>query len=200
MGDQGDSGGTRKRSKRPGTLAVSVAGEGAAWTALPVGVPAKLARQVAGALARSGLLPAPRTGAALLLTSDAAVRRLNKQWRGIDKPTNVLSFPSPARPAGIRSSSRLHLGDLVLAEETLMREAHDLGIDAADHYRHLVLHGLLHLLGYDHETDPQAETMEQLEVRLLATLGVADPYAGSVPVRARAVAARPRPPRAKRAR
>ena len=72
------------------------------------------------------------------------------------------------------------LGDIALAFETLAREAQDLGVPLADHYRHLIAHGFLHLIGYDHETDPEAERMEALETRILAALGVADPYAREV--------------------
>ncbi|MFZ0600218.1 MAG: rRNA maturation RNase YbeY [Roseiarcus sp.] len=134
----------------------------------------------------------------LSLADDAALRALNARWRGIDKPTNVLSFPSagPAFPAarsgppgaapkGVRKDARLAtgygaLGDIALAFETLAREAGELGVPLADHYRHLVAHGFLHLIGYDHETDAEAERMEALETRILARLGAADPYARAV--------------------
>ena len=110
----------------------------------------------------------------LLLTGDAEVQALNARWRGQDKPTNVLSFP--AAPAG-RLAEAPALGDIALAFETLAREAEAAGVPLADHYRHLVTHGFLHLIGYDHETDEEAERMEALETRILARLGVADPYA-----------------------
>ena len=113
----------------------------------------------------------------LCLADDAALRALNARWRGIDKPTNVLSFPSaPSDRAGQAST----LGDIALAYETLAREAEDLGVPLADHYRHLLAHGFLHLIGYDHETDVEAERMEALETRILARLGAADPYARAV--------------------
>jgi probable rRNA maturation factor len=112
----------------------------------------------------------------LCLADDSALRALNLSWRGIDKPTNVLSFPAaPGRPGEART-----LGDIALAYETLAREAEDLGVSLADHYRHLLVHGFLHLIGYDHETDADAERMEALEARILARLGVADPYAREV--------------------
>jgi probable rRNA maturation factor len=110
----------------------------------------------------------------LCLADDARLHTLNSRWRGIDKPTNVLSFPSAA-PDGLGAAPTL--GDIALAFETLEREAEDLGVPLADHYRHLVAHGFLHLIGYDHETDKAAERMEALETRILARLGVADPYA-----------------------
>lgn len=110
-------------------------------------------------------------GAALLLADDAAVRELNRRWRGEDKPTNVLSFPSAPSPETPRP-----LGDVVLAYETVAREARETGIPIADHTAHLVVHGILHLVGFDHGSDPEAEEMERLETRALATLGIADPY------------------------
>jgi probable rRNA maturation factor len=112
-------------------------------------------------------------GATLLLTDDAAVQELNRSWRGRDKPTNVLSFPSgsPALPGEPR-----HLGDVALAYETLVREASQEGKSLADHAAHLVVHGILHLLGQDHVDEAQAETMERIEVAALAQIGVADPY------------------------
>ena len=102
------------------------------------------------------------------------LRALNARFRGIDRPTNVLSFPAaePGRPGKARA-----LGDIALAFETLEREAAELAIPLADHYRHLIAHGFLHLIGYDHETDTEAERMEALETRILARLGAADPYA-----------------------
>jgi len=107
-----------------------------------------------------------RTGAALLLTDDATLRRLNAQYRGKDKPTNVLAFPGAATP-----------GDIAIAYETCAAEAGDEGPRFRDHAAHLIIHGLLHLAGHDHQNDEDAERMESLETRILATLGVADPYA-----------------------
>ena len=109
-----------------------------------------------------------------MLSCDAEVRELNANWRKQDKPTNVLSFPAPKQP-GAGDDDRF-LGDIVLAAETVLREAAEQGIPLENHFRHLVLHGFLHLLGYDHETDAEAETMEALETHILATLGVPDPY------------------------
>jgi probable rRNA maturation factor len=110
----------------------------------------------------------------MLLTDDEDVRALNARWRGMDKPTNVLSFPavSPDRLASAPS-----LGDIALAYETLAREAEEGGIALKDRYRHLVAHGFLHLLGYDHQSEEDAQRMEALERRVLARFGVADPYA-----------------------
>jgi probable rRNA maturation factor len=119
--------------------------------------------------------PSEGGAVSLCLADDATLRSLNMRWRGIDKPTNVLSFPS-APFLGETTA----LGDIALAYETLAREAVDLGVPLADHYRHLLVHGFLHLIGYDHETDTEAERMEALETKILARLGAADPYAREV--------------------
>lgn len=109
----------------------------------------------------------------VVLADDAVVRALNRDHRGKDSPTNVLSFPPGfAPPAGARP-----LGDVILALETVRREAEEQGKAAVDHLRHLVVHGVLHLSGYDHMTEAEAEEMEDLERAVLAGLGVADPYA-----------------------
>ena len=108
---------------------------------------------------------------AILLTGDAEMQALNRQWRGKDTPTNVLSFPSGEDDG--------HLGDVVLAFETVQREAQQQDISIADHAAHLVVHGMLHLLGYDHEQEDEAVKMETLETKILSTLGIADPYGDS---------------------
>jgi len=111
---------------------------------------------------------------AVLLTDDASIRRLNAQWRHIDKPTNVLSFPpGPQQQGPVKS-----LGDIAIAYETTAGEARDESKPFADHLAHLAVHGFLHLLGHDHETDATAEAMEHLERVILARLGVPDPYLG----------------------
>jgi probable rRNA maturation factor len=116
----------------------------------------------------------------VVLADDALVHRLNREYRGKDRPTNVLSFAltegdTPAAGPGVP----VLLGDVVLAWETVAREAGEQGKSIDAHFNHLVVHGVLHLLGYDHESEPDAEEMERLEVAILARLGVADPYAGS---------------------
>lgn len=123
----------------------------------------------------------PRAGAelSLLLTDDRRIRIVNRDWRGFDKATNVLSFPA-APPERIADSPVL--GDIVLAYETVAREAEAEGKAIGDHFSHLVIHGLLHLLGEDHESEAEAERMERLEIAALARLGIADPYADSEPV------------------
>lgn len=110
------------------------------------------------------------TNLTVLLADDAAVADLNARFRGKDGPTNVLSFPSPANADG-------HLGDMALAYETCAREADSQGKTLKAHLSHLVAHGTLHLLGYDHMDDAEAEAMERLERRAMARLGLPDPYA-----------------------
>jgi probable rRNA maturation factor len=115
---------------------------------------------------------------AVMLTDDAGIRTLNSNWRGIDKPTNVLSFPAlqPTGPTGPDDAPRM-LGDIAIAYETTRREADDEGKPFDHHLSHLAVHGFLHLIGYDHENDGDAETMETLETEILAQLGIPDPYA-----------------------
>jgi probable rRNA maturation factor len=129
------------------------------------------ARGIAWRAARAAL-PAARSHGALciVLSSRADVRALNREWRGQDKPTNVLSFPA----GGHCGTSAL--GDVVLACETILQEARRQGKQPRHHLSHLVVHGVLHLLGYDHESAGEAKIMEGLERRILARLGVADPY------------------------
>lgn len=109
----------------------------------------------------------------LLLTDDEEIRSLNATWRMNDKPTNVLSFPMNDTP---HDTGSRHLGDIVLAFETVSGEAQEKRIPVAQHAVHLVVHGLLHLLGYDHEGTGEAERMEALETEILAALGLPDPY------------------------
>jgi probable rRNA maturation factor len=114
----------------------------------------------------------------VLLSSDAAVATLNAQYRGIDKPTNVLSFPALHAPAACQSSADVPqpLGDIVIACETVLREAAEEGKPPLSHLAHLTVHGILHLAGFNHETDQDAERMERLEREILASIGVSDPY------------------------
>jgi len=117
---------------------------------------------------------------AVRLTDDAEVRTLNAQYRGKDKPTNVLSFPMVQHDLLDALSNgddgEALLGDIVLAAETVAREAADKGIGTEAHATHLIVHGTLHLLGYDHETDSDAEHMEAIERDALARLSLPDPY------------------------
>ncbi len=142
---------------------------------------------VAAALAQTTHAHLDRAGyaveVAVRLTDDAEVRTLNAQYRHQDKPTNVLSFPmvQPDLLDGLANSDdgEVLLGDIVLAYETCAAEAAAKGLPLADHARHLIAHGMLHLLGLDHGDDAAAEHMEALETAALATLGLADPYAAT---------------------
>jgi probable rRNA maturation factor len=115
---------------------------------------------------------------AVMLTDDSGIRTLNNNWRGIDKPTNVLSFPA-LQPEGARKPGDAPpmLGDIAIAYETMRREADEEQKPFDHHLSHLAVHGFLHLIGYDHENDAGADAMESLETEILAQLGVPDPYA-----------------------
>ena len=150
--------------RAPVSLDVIIEDDG--WTALgALGPMIEVCAAEASALA-PGLLGGE---ASLCLTDDEALRDLNQRFRGKDKPTNVLSFPAAA-------AFRPFLGDIAVAYGVLSREAAEKGIALADHLAHLIIHGLLHLIGYDHETAHDAAVMEDLETRILARLGVNDPY------------------------
>lgn len=134
----------------------------------PAKVKAILRRAVREAAAA---LSTRRGELAIVLTDDSAIRLLNRQWRGIDKATNVLSFPTEdawGKPP--------LMGDIVLAHETIAREAHDEGKPVAHHLAHLAVHGFLHLLGYDHQRDEDADVMEEIERKILRRLDIPDPY------------------------
>jgi probable rRNA maturation factor len=115
---------------------------------------------------------------AVMLTDDPGIRTLNSNWRGINKPTNVLSFPA-LQPKGARKpgDAPRMLGDIAIAYETTRREADAEGKPFEHHLSHLAIHGFLHLIGYDHENDADAEEMESLETEILQQLGIPDPYA-----------------------
>ncbi len=134
----------------------------------------KAAAQVEPALANQ------RLTTSLLLTTDEQVHDLNREWRGKDKPTNVLSFPMLERDellALAADGPPEMLGDIALAHETCASEAAEKGVSLKQHTAHLIVHGLLHLAGHDHvDSDAQAEAMEALEIAALAKMGIADPY------------------------
>jgi probable rRNA maturation factor len=119
---------------------------------------------------------------AIVLTDDSAIRALNREWRGIDTPTNVLSFPAQTRDSlapddGWKEAKPPRmLGDIVIAHETTAREAIEQDKPLAHHLAHLAVHGFLHLVGYDHAVDSAADAMEAMEVKILARLGIPDPY------------------------
>jgi probable rRNA maturation factor len=141
--------------------------EGARWRKLARSFRPRLKLGVAVALARAG---APEDAAlTILLSGDAALKKLNTAFRAKPKPTNVLSFP--AAPNGEN-----YLGDVAIAYGVAAKEARAAGKSLGDHAVHLAVHGVLHLLGYDHVTARQAKLMEPLETEILASLGIADPY------------------------
>ncbi len=116
----------------------------------------------------------------LLFTDDASMQVINAEWRDQDKPTNVLSFPAwPIKPGDKPGPM---LGDIILASQTVRREAVEMGKPFDDHLTHLLVHGFLHLFGYDHMQDEQAAVMEGLETGILAELGVSDPYGQDEPI------------------
>ena len=134
-----------------------------------------VAKAVGSALADIEVAPGTASELSVVFSDDAHVTKLNAEWRGKDMPTNVLSFP--AFPVAIAGEIPPMLGDIVLAAETVDREARLEGKPLEHHISHLVIHGLLHLLGYDHLNDREAEAMEGLERRALARLAIPDPYA-----------------------
>jgi probable rRNA maturation factor len=125
-------------------------------------------------------LPSEPPELSLVFTDDRSIRKINAEWRGQDKPTNVLSFPAfPVTPGKMPGPM---LGDIVVAHETLKREAEELEKPFEAHLTHLLVHGFLHLFGYDHIEDEEAERMEGLETRILARLGLSDPYGDGSPI------------------
>lgn len=182
----------RRSAPRPETsppaLAITVRAQSRQWRTLGnlAVLRALVTQATQAALAVSPLQPLDGAELSLLLTDDRRIRIVNRDWRGFDKATNVLSFPA-APPDRIATSPML--GDIAVAYETVDREAQAEGKSLADHLSHLVIHGLLHLLGEDHESEAEAQRMESLEVAALARLGIADPYAdGELVARPQAIA------------
>jgi probable rRNA maturation factor len=168
--------GNPDRSGVPAQLAVEIdlLVEGGDWPPEPE-LETMVHEAVAAAMAETGAVAAQAPELSVVFADDAHVSKLNAQWRGKDKPTNVLSFPAfpPKRGAALPPL----LGDIVLAAETVSREAALERKPVRHHITHLVIHGFLHLLGYDHETGEEAEEMEAVERRALARLAIPDPYA-----------------------
>jgi probable rRNA maturation factor len=161
---------------RPGPE-VDVLIESTQWEVLPA-AEAIIRAAIAGA---AKARPVQINGAevSVLLCDDAAIASLNARWRGHEGPTNVLSFPTPhgeRNPCG--ADRPTPLGDIAIAYETVAREAADRGKPLPDHLAHLAIHGFLHLLGYDHQIEDEAERMERLERDILAEIGILDPYDG----------------------
>jgi probable rRNA maturation factor len=150
----------------------------AVWRKAP-GVSRRARRAIAASLAAAGVTIVDGAEVSVHFVDDATVRALNARWRGLDKTTNVLSFPA-APPDRVATAPLL--GDILLAFETVAREAAEESRSLADHTAHLVTHGFLHLLGFDHQDAAEADRMEALERMILAGLGIADPYAETVAV------------------
>lgn len=170
MADGGPS-----RSGENSSLEIEIVRHSAVWDSIEVSEDA-LSRAARAAFAAASAARDEPCEATLVLTDDDEMRELNRTWRGKDSSTNVLSFPAGG-PFGEAHGEPSPLGDVVLAGETVIEEAKLKGIPVADHAAHLVVHGMLHLLGFDHERDAEAERMEAVETKVLAGLGIADPYA-----------------------
>lgn len=154
---------------------ITVSREGGRWSSrLPEAE--KLAEQAVRLVLRAEGWGRRAVAVDVTLSTDARVQELNRDWRGKDRPTNVLSFPLESPSTPIPRGRPRQLGDIILACETLMREAAEQGKSPAHHFFHLVVHGTLHLLGYDHETEEEAEQMEVRETTLLKRCGIPDPY------------------------
>lgn len=149
---------------------IDIAIEAEAWDSFedPFGLAGIVIGQT---ISQSGVKLAEGAEVSIVLCDDAFIVDLNRKWRQIDKPTNVLAFPS-----GGPIASTPVLGDIVIAFETASKEAEELGKPLRDHVAHLLAHGFLHLIGYNHIRDADAEAMEALERSVLARLGIEDPY------------------------
>ena len=168
---------SEETEERTEHLRLTVVEEAGDWSGIPalVDIVCESARAIAD---HPHCAKARGHQASIVLADDPLLRSFNRTYRGKDVPTNVLSFPFQARPGG---DGAAYLGDVVLAAETVAREAADQGSSLRDHFQHLVIHGVLHLLGFDHETDAEAEVMERIEIEVLAGFGIADPYSVSEP-------------------
>ena len=152
-------------SRRKPELEIEIQVASSLWAAQP-----RAEATVRAAIDAAASAADARGAVSVLLTDDAAMRALNRDWRQIDKPTNVLSFPAA------KSGADAFLGDIVIAYETLARESVDEDRDFLHHLAHLTVHGFLHLIGYDHQTEVQADDMEALEGRIMRSMNMPDPY------------------------
>jgi probable rRNA maturation factor len=158
----------RRVTRAAARIAISLADQ--SWRR-DVAAPVRLARRAAEAALTGADAAEAKSELSIVLADDALLRQLNRDFRGKDKPTNVLSFP-----AGMNGVPVPLLGDVIIAHQTTAGEAVAQGKSVADHLSHLVVHGVLHLLGYDHEKASDARRMERLETGILAGLGIGDPY------------------------
>lgn len=155
-------------SRRASAPAIDIQVVSKLWQAQP-----QAEQTVRAAIAAAAALSTTDGEVSILLTDDKAIRALNRDWRGIDKATNVLSFPAPAATPSAPSKM---LGDIVMAYETLAQECDRENRGFLHHLAHLTVHGFLHLIGYDHQTDTQADAMEGLESKIMARMNLPDPY------------------------
>ena len=184
-------------SSRPPAVRLSLSVPCRAWLRRIPDAPARCRRLARAALLAGGFVAPRAIEISLVLGDDGLLRRLNDEFRAIDKPTNVLSFPAldASRPGHVAVPAGplpVSLGDIAIAYETTAYEARAQGKTLAQHLSHLVVHGVLHLLGYDHLSKLDATVMETLEIVVLARFGIADPYRAR-PARTKRRAARPRP-------
>ena len=154
------------------TICPDIEQDSALWEQL-IDAEAIAERALEAAVEMAGLTLLDGAELGILLSDDEHVKSVNQEWRGIDKPTNVLSFPA-VEPTKLARAP--FLGDIIIAYETVEREAKAEGKAFADHYAHLVVHGFLHLLGFDHIEEADAERMEALEIAILSSLDIPDPY------------------------
>lgn len=160
-------------------LAAEIVGVEKGWQRLE-GIEASISMAVTAVGSHPRVAPFLPAEACIALSTDADVRILNRAWRAKDTPTNVLSFPTPPGQP-VEDGVPPFVGDVVLALETIIAEAADLDIPIRNHVQHLVVHGLLHLFGFDHEEASMAREMETIETQVLASIAVPDPYAGTEP-------------------
>ena len=156
--------------RRASALQIDIQTQSPLWEAQP-----RAAQTIREAIAEAAATVLSTVGGevSIVLTDDSAIRTLNRDWRGTDRATNVLSFPASGQKAC--EDARL-LGDIVIAYETLERESNDENRVFLHHLAHLAVHGFLHLIGYDHQTNTQAEEMEGLESKIMTRLNMPDPY------------------------
>ena len=165
-----------RRGRQAGTAEIEVQ-----YAAARSGIPHAASLRTWARAALHSTRRAGRPSITLRIVGAAEGRKLNRQWRGKDKPTNVLSFPSGVM--AMPGEDVVPLGDIVICAPVIRREAVEQGKASRAHWAHMVVHGVLHLLGYDHESGPDAAVMESLERRLLAAQGFPDPYGSEVAVR-----------------
>jgi probable rRNA maturation factor len=163
---------TLARRERAPAPSIDIDVQSPLWNAQPAAE-----QTVRAAIAAAAALSTADGEVSIVLTDDKAIRLLNREWRGIDKPTNVLSFPAAKAKTGTKGSeANRMLGDIVVAYETLARECDDEERVFLHHLAHLTVHGFLHLIGYDHQTDRQADEMEGLESKIMSAMKMPDPY------------------------